>query len=66
MGRAIVQHIVAEAKGRGYVSLSLETGTDGSFERAREFYRGLGFTECGAFGGYVASKENCFMRLMLD
>ena len=66
MGRAIVQHIITEAKGRGYVSLSLETGTDRSFERAREFYRGLGFRECGAFGGYVASKENCFMRLMLD
>lgn len=65
VGRAIVQHIIAEAKGRGYVSLSLETGTDGSFERAREFYRGLGFRDCGPFGGYVASEENCFMRLML-
>lgn len=37
VGRAIVQHIIDEAKGRGYVSLSLETGTDESFRRAREF-----------------------------
>jgi putative acetyltransferase len=65
VGRAIVQHIINEAKGRGYVSLYLETGTDESFRRAREFYEGLGFGACEAFGGYVASGENCFMRLRL-
>lgn len=65
VGRAIVQHIIDEAKGRGYVSLNLETGTDESFRRAREFYGGLGFGGCEAFGGYVASGDNCFMRLML-
>ncbi|KAJ5364760.1 GNAT family N-acetyltransferase [Penicillium cataractarum] len=66
VGRAIVLHIIDEARRRGYTSLSLETGTDESFARARGFYAGLGFVGCEAFGGYVASADNCFMRLMLS
>lgn len=65
VGRAIVLHIIGEAKRRGYTSLSLETGTDESFARARGFYGGLGFVGCEAFGEYVGSADNCFMRLML-
>lgn len=65
VGRAIVQHIISEANRRGYVSLSLETGTDESFARAREFYAGLGFEFCEAFGDYVPSGDNCFMTLKL-
>ncbi|KAJ5910968.1 uncharacterized protein N7473_000271 [Penicillium subrubescens] len=53
VGRAIVQHIISEAKGRGYVSLQLETGTSEGFRRAREFYGGLGFVGCEVFGGEV-------------
>ncbi|KAF3391355.1 putative N-acetyltransferase YsnE [Penicillium rolfsii] len=65
VGRAIVQHIIDEAKRRGYVALFLETGTDDSFKSAREFYGGLGFKACEAFGGYVASGKNCFLTLEL-
>ncbi|OOQ87629.1 N-acetyltransferase YsnE [Penicillium brasilianum] len=66
VGRAIVQHIISEAQRRGYASLSLETGTDESFARAREFYAGLGFGFCEAFGGYIPSGDNCFMTLRLS
>lgn len=65
VGRAIVQHIIDEAKGRGYVSLYLETGTGQEFRRARELYGRFGFGGCEAFGGYVAGGDNCFMRLVL-
>ncbi|RAH65715.1 GNAT family N-acetyltransferase [Aspergillus aculeatinus CBS 121060] len=65
VARALVQHIIREARRRGYVWLSLETGTDGSFTAAREFYAGQGFEVCEAFGDYVPRAGTCFMRLRL-
>lgn len=52
VGRAMLDHIVAEAKARGYARLSLETGRAPSFEAAQRLYARHGFTECGAFGDY--------------
>jgi putative acetyltransferase len=66
VGRAIVQHIVSEARRRGYTWLSLETGTDPSFANAREFYCSMGFKFCDPFGNYVASEQNCFMTIKLS
>lgn len=66
VGRAIVQHIITEAKRRGYESLSLETGTDESFASARAFYARLRFEFCEAFGEYGPSGDNCFMTLRLS
>ena len=47
---AILEHIIAEARRRGYVRLSLETGSGAAFEPAVGLYRKYGFTDGGAFG----------------
>jgi len=52
VGRAILHHIVAEARSRGYRRLSLETGSTAPFAAALRLYESEGFTPCGPFGGY--------------
>lgn len=61
----ILQHIVGEARRRGYRRLSLETGSGPAFEAALTLYRKHGFTEGGAFGDYVKSPFNQFLHLDL-
>jgi putative acetyltransferase len=51
----ILDHIIAEARQRGYTRLSLETGSGPAFEPALELYRKYGFAHGGAFGGYGQS-----------
>lgn len=53
-GAAMLDHIVAEARARGYTRLSLETGRAPLFEDAQRLYARNGFVECGAFGDYPA------------
>ncbi|PYI16696.1 putative GNAT family N-acetyltransferase [Aspergillus violaceofuscus CBS 115571] len=65
VGRAIVRHIINEAQRRGYAWLSLETGTDGSYAAAREFYAGQGFECRETFGAYVPREGTCLMILDL-
>src|SRR5262249_36125942 len=48
----ILNHLIAEARRRGYTRLSLETGSGPAFEPALQLYRKRGFTEGAAFGGY--------------
>ena len=62
---AILEHIVAEARRRGYASLSLETGSGPAFEPALELYRKYGFTNGEAFGDYEKSPFNQFLHLDL-
>jgi putative acetyltransferase len=64
-GRAILAHIVAEARSRGYRRLSLETGSHQAFEAAQKLYQSFGFTYCGPFGGYKADPNSIFMSLEL-
>src|SRR4029078_12244069 len=47
VARAVVRHIIAEAKRRGYRRLSLETGSMAAFEPAPPLYAVCGFTHCG-------------------
>lgn len=61
----ILEHIVEEARRRGYVRLSLETGVGSAFEPALTLYRKHGFTEGAAFDGYVKSAFNQFFHLDL-
>jgi len=61
----ILDHIILEARRRGYTRLSLETGSGPAFEPALALYRKRGFTEGGAFGGYAKSPFNQFMHLDL-
>jgi putative acetyltransferase len=62
---ALLAHIVAEARRRGYGRLSLETGSGAAFEPALALYRAHGFKSGGAFADYVASDFNQFMHLDL-
>ena len=53
-GEAILRHLLAEARRRGYTWIGLETGRQAAFEPARTLYRKHGFAECEAFGDYVS------------
>jgi putative acetyltransferase len=65
VGATILEHIIAEARRRGYIRLSLETGSGPAFEPALRLYRKYGFTEGGAFNGYEKSPFNQFLHLDL-
>jgi putative acetyltransferase len=65
VGATILEHILAEARRRGYRRLSLETGIGPAFEPAFKLYRKYGFTEGGAFGDYEKSPFNRFLHLDL-
>lgn len=66
VGAAILEHIIAEARRRGYARLSLETGAGPAFEPAHTLYRRYGFTDGGAFGNYEKSPFNQFLHLDLS
>jgi putative acetyltransferase len=65
VGRAIVDHLLAVAAGRGARRVSLETGAGEAFAPARSLYAGAGFVPCGAFGDYEASPSSAFMTRFL-
>jgi len=64
-GRAILAHIVAEAKTRGYRRLSLETGSVDAFLPAQRLYESFGFSYCGPFGSYKEDPNSVFMSRYL-
>jgi putative acetyltransferase len=64
-GRALLAHIVAEARSRGYRRLSLETGSMHAFEPAHRLYESFGFTDCGPFADYKPDPNSVFMSLEL-
>lgn len=64
-GRAILAHIVAEARRRGYQRLSLETGSQDFFKVAQQLYESVGFTYCGPFADYKPDPNSVFMTLEL-
>lgn len=61
----ILDHIIGEARRRGYRRLSLETGIGPAFEPAFRLYLNYGFTEGGSFGDYEKSAFNRFLHLDL-
>ena len=65
VARAVLHHILAEAKRRGYRRLSLETGSGGAFLPARQLYASSGFTYCGPFAEYWNDPNSAFMTLTL-
>lgn len=65
VGRAMLAHIVEEARRRGYTRISLETGTAALHAPAIALYRGAGFTPCEPFADYQPSPHNQFLRLAL-
>ena len=62
---ALLNHVVAVARDRGYARLSLETGPTEEFAPARALYAAYGFTPCGRFGPYAADEFSVFMTLDL-
>ena len=64
-GRALLDHIIAEARRRGYRRLSLETGTDELFAAAHRLYESAGFQPCEPFGEYQPDPHSAFMTLDL-
>ena len=61
----ILNHILEEARRRGYDRLSLETGSMEAFEPARQLYSSFGFTYCEPFADYVEDPYSVFMTRSL-
>lgn len=64
-GKAILLHLLAEAKRRGYSWLGLETGGIEQFLPARRLYESHGFAECPAFADYVSDEWSMCMSRTL-
>lgn len=64
VARALLEHLVAVARARGYRKLSLETGTAPAFDAANRLYEAAGFSDGPVFGGYPASPHNRFMTML--
>ena len=64
-GSAVLEHIIAEARARGYRRVSLETGSMDAFQPARSLYERFGFSYCGPFADYVFDPNCVFMTLEL-
>jgi len=65
IGRAILNHLIAEARSRGMDSLWLETGSTETFTPALRLYEGAGFKRCGPFDDYVDDPFSVFMTRIL-
>lgn len=61
IGRAILEHLVAEARARGLRSLWIETGSAPAFLPALRLYESAGFRRCGPFGEYRNDPFSIFM-----
>ncbi len=61
VGRAILEHLIAEARSRAMTSLWLETGSGEAFAPALRLYESAGFTRCGPFAGYADNGFSVFM-----
>ena len=66
VARAMLQHIIAEARARSYARLSLETGSMEAFEPARRLYEAFGFAYCPPFADYIEDPNSSFMTLELE
>ena len=66
VARAMLRHILAEARARGLRRVNLETGTPAPFAAAQKLYASEGFVECGPFADYVLDPYSLFMTKVLD
>lgn len=64
-GGALLDHLIKEARARGYTWLGLETGATQEFADARRLYKQNGFRMCDAFNGYVSDDFSLCMELKL-
>ncbi len=66
VGGALLAHVLAEARVRGYRTVHLETGTQDYFAPARRLYARAGFAACPPFGAYLEDPHSVFLRRVLD
>ena len=65
VARAVLNHIVSEARARAYERLSLETGSMQAFAPAHRLYESFGFARCEPFGDYAPDPNSLFMTKRL-
>lgn len=65
VARALLAHLLAEARVGGVQRVSLETGTQEGFAAARRLYASAGFVECEPFADYAPSPSSAFMTRAL-
>ena len=65
IGRAILEHLMTEARSRGMESLWLETGSAPAFLPALRLYESAGFVRCGPFDDYIEDPFSVFMTRTL-
>lgn len=61
----LLDHLLAEARGRGHTRISLETGAEDYFAPARALYAARGFRVCEPFEDYRPDPHSVFMTLAL-
>ena len=61
IGRALLEHLIEEARAKGMASLWLETGSSPAFVPAIRLYESAGFVRCGPFDGYTDDPFSVFM-----
>jgi putative acetyltransferase len=62
---ALLDHLIAEARRRGWIALSLETGRGAAFDPASALYRSRGFAEGAPFADYPRNPFSVFMDRVL-
>ncbi len=62
---AMLDHLIAEGRRRGYARLSLETGNNAPFAPARAMYERAGFVPCGPFADYSDESFSRYYTLAL-
>jgi putative acetyltransferase len=60
---AMLDHLIAEGRRRGYRRLSLETGSNPPFAPARTLCERTGFAPCGPFADYSDTDFSRYYRL---
>ena len=65
VARALVAHLLDQAKQRGLKTLWLETGRTPPFLPAQKLYESFGFKVCGPFSDYVFDAHSLYMSLDL-
>lgn len=66
VGRAMLAHLLAVARERGYERVSLETGATQAFLPALRLYESAGFQRCGPFADYREDPHSVYMTRWLD
>lgn len=64
-GGKVLQALIKQAGTMGLQAVSLETGSEGPFESARQLYQSDGFKECTPFGAYPEDPSSVFMMCVV-